>query len=590
MCTAGPAARCSIRSCPRRGLRARGDGDARGRSGHPAEQAHLRRIEGALVHHHRRPAAVGRVLAARRRLPMNPAAVHSAPIVPTGRGAAACGDRSSCTSSSIIGSPTSRRCPGAPTPRVADARAERRRLVPGGQRRRDQPRGRVRARARRSRCTQVIGVSVPGADDLPAQPAAADVPGDPARARGAELLFWPVSRPAARRQRHAGAGAGLGRLGVPEPRQRRAAGAAASPSSASTGTPAARRASSPTAGSSPTTTPSRRARMFAVDRVAFGMPQRHAAVAAAALPRRAGLRAGAGAAGRAGAPLEAPAEDHGRRRTSNRCRLRIIGNALAGGRPAARSSWRGTHQTLSQPWTAAGRPGLRAVPAGGGRGACARHGGGGDAGDGCCGPATSRRPSGFLDPFAGVPAHPARRAPQEFAALAAEVDAMEIVPEDCRAALRAERTRTSAAFAPIVELLTEASDRVRQHRRRELTWPTFRHCSSSPPTHDFGLTAPLDPRAGAAAGRVLAAGDALLLGRAVPPGDARRHLRHGRGRRSPACRRRRRTTGGWRSSCAPGRRRRRSARSTRRSSTSPTARCRSRSPAQGRSSARWCGC
>jgi hypothetical protein len=50
--------------------------------------------------------------------------------------------------------------------------------------------------------------------------------------------------------------------------------------------------------------------------------------------------------------------------------------------------------------------------------------------------------------------------PQAFAALAAEIDTMEVVPEDCRAAFeQAEEDRL--AFAPIIDLLTQANDLVR---------------------------------------------------------------------------------------------------------------------------------
>ena len=44
----------------RRRLRPRRHGYAGRRSGHPPEQAHLRRLEGAVVHHHRRSAAIRR--------------------------------------------------------------------------------------------------------------------------------------------------------------------------------------------------------------------------------------------------------------------------------------------------------------------------------------------------------------------------------------------------------------------------------------------------------------------------------------------------------------------------------------------------
>ena len=50
----------------RRRLRPRRHGHPGRRPGHPPEQAHLRRLEGAVVHHHRRSAAIRRACGGRR--------------------------------------------------------------------------------------------------------------------------------------------------------------------------------------------------------------------------------------------------------------------------------------------------------------------------------------------------------------------------------------------------------------------------------------------------------------------------------------------------------------------------------------------
>ena len=99
-------------------------------------------------------------------------------------------------------------------------------------------------------------------------------------------------------------------------------------------------------------------------------------------------------------------------------------------------------------------------------------------------------PSGFLEPLGKFLRLLRDAQPQAFAALAAEIDAMEVVPEDCRAAFEASEEE-KAAFAPIIELLAAGRGAGPRDRRRELTWPTSRDCRPFADEHDFGLTAPL---------------------------------------------------------------------------------------------------
>ena len=61
---------------------------------------------------------------------------------------------------------------------------------------------------------------------------------------------------------------------------------------------------------------------------------------------------------------------------------------------------------------------------------------------------------GFLDPLAKFLRVLRDTQPQAFAALAAVIDAMQVVPDDCRAAFEASEEE-KAAFAPIVELLAK---------------------------------------------------------------------------------------------------------------------------------------
>jgi hypothetical protein len=68
---------------------------------------------------------------------------------------------------------------------------------------------------------------------------------------------------------------------------------------------------------------------------------------------------------------------------------------------------------------------------------------------------------GLLDPLGKFLRLLRDAQPQAFAALAAEIDAMEVVPEDCRAAFEASEEE-KAAFAPVIELLARAEALVRE--------------------------------------------------------------------------------------------------------------------------------
>lgn len=69
-------------------------------------------------------------------------------------------------------------------------------------------------------------------------------------------------------------------------------------------------------------------------------------------------------------------------------------------------------------------------------------------------------PERFLETFSAFLRILRDARPQAFAALLAEVDAIEIVPEECCTILE-PGSEDRAALAPIAELLTAASDRVR---------------------------------------------------------------------------------------------------------------------------------
>ena len=142
----------------------------------------------------------------------------------------------------------------------------------------------------------------------------------------------------------------------------------------------------------------------------------------------------------------------------NRCRLRIIGNALQVAE-RLRAFMGGIHASLSQPWNALTgsangpfRPEAveahgRAIEAVAALAAMLKSGdfSGGDS---------------FLTPFGAFLRILRDAQPQAFAALAAEIDAMQLVPEDCQAAFQAS-DRDRAAFAPLVALLMEGEALVR---------------------------------------------------------------------------------------------------------------------------------
>jgi hypothetical protein len=71
-------------------------------------------------------------------------------------------------------------------------------------------------------------------------------------------------------------------------------------------------------------------------------------------------------------------------------------------------------------------------------------------------------PQRFLDPFTDFLRILYASQPQQFAALAADLDATKIVPDDCRAMFEAAVDESREALAPIIKLLTEASDRARR--------------------------------------------------------------------------------------------------------------------------------
>ena len=200
--------------------------------------------------------------------------------------------------------------------------------------------------------------------------------------------------------------------------------------------------------------------MFAVDRVAFGMPN-----VAPPSPRplyhvarvfvRVLERPDALAHVSKLLPKTKPVPDQ------NRCRLRILGNALAVV-DRLRQFMAAVHQDLSQPWSEQAEPGIGAVPAGGGRGACAREGGGGRAGGDAAHRRLRRAPSASSTRSPGSSASSHATRPQEFAALAAEFDAARSCPTTAARRCEPSDEDREPPSRPIVELLTEASDQVRR--------------------------------------------------------------------------------------------------------------------------------
>jgi hypothetical protein len=151
-------------------------------------------------------------------------------------------------------------------------------------------------------------------------------------------------------------------------------------------------------------------------------------------------------------PKVAPAPD------VNRCRLRIIGNALAV-LHRLRAFMASVHASLSQPWTDQAGPAegpfrpeaveahTSATAAVGALVAMLRTG-------------DFAAPENFLEPFGRFLLIVRDAEPQAFAELASEIDAMVVVPEDCRAVFEATE-EDKAAFGPIIKLLTQANDLVR---------------------------------------------------------------------------------------------------------------------------------
>jgi hypothetical protein len=142
----------------------------------------------------------------------------------------------------------------------------------------------------------------------------------------------------------------------------------------------------------------------------------------------------------------------------NRCRFRIIAGLLAVV-DRLRAFMGGTHAGLSQPWSEQAGPASgpfrpEAVEAHALATAAAaalvkmlRTG-------------DFAAADAFLEPLGRFLRLMRDAQPQAFAALAAEIDAMQVVPEDCRAAFEAS-AEEQAAFAPIIELLARAEALVR---------------------------------------------------------------------------------------------------------------------------------
>ena len=147
-----------------------------------------------------------------------------------------------------------------------------------------------------------------------------------------------------------------------------------------------------------------------------------------------------------------------------RCRQRVIANVLAMV-DRLRQFMAKVHQTLSQTWTE------RAGPA-----------------EGPFKPDATRAhalatqavaelvrmlrtndftaPERFLDPFTEFLRILRDARPTQFAALAAELGAMKVVPDECRGMFDAALKQNSDALAPMIDLMTEASNRARQLARR----------------------------------------------------------------------------------------------------------------------------
>jgi hypothetical protein len=143
----------------------------------------------------------------------------------------------------------------------------------------------------------------------------------------------------------------------------------------------------------------------------------------------------------------------------DRCRRRITFNLLKVVE-RLRTFMTGVHQVLSQPWTEAFGPAdgpfrreavqahALATAAGAALATMLRTG-------------DVSAPERFLDPFTGFLRIVRAARPAEFTALLAELDAMTIVPDACRAALAADAARNADALAAVVGLLEAAMQRLR---------------------------------------------------------------------------------------------------------------------------------
>jgi hypothetical protein len=198
---------------------------------------------------------------------------------------------------------------------------------------------------------------------------------------------------------------------------------------------------------------------FAVDRVVFGMPNdqpaspqplyRLSRVFVRALSRADSLAAFA----RLLPQVAVPPQD------LNRCRKRVLGNLL---RVVARlrQFMSLIHQTLSQPWSAQTGPAAGPFrPEATQAHALAT--------ESVAALVTMLKtsdfsaPDRFLDPFTRFLRILYTTRPAEFEALAAELAPLATVPDDCKDALGQLSDDNSDAFAPILALLTTATERMR---------------------------------------------------------------------------------------------------------------------------------
>lgn len=143
----------------------------------------------------------------------------------------------------------------------------------------------------------------------------------------------------------------------------------------------------------------------------------------------------------------------------DRCRRRITFNLLKVVE-RLRAFMSGVHQVLSQPWTeVAGPPEGPFTPEAVKAHALATAAGAALATMLRTGNVTA--PERFLDPFTDFLRIIRAARPSEFAALLAELDAMVVVPDACKAALAADAARNADTLAAVVGLLEAATARLR---------------------------------------------------------------------------------------------------------------------------------